>query len=156
MSVPYPRVAAPADGDEPSDIDLIARVRAGSSEAYGLLYERHLASARNLARQLSRSTADVDDLVAEAFAKVFATLRAGGGPTTAFRAYLLTTKRRGSFCSSCSRAQQVGRRAGQGAGAGTRQALAGGRHARRRAPVASGSLRRDRRAGAQRWRRRRR
>ena len=93
MSVPYPRVVEPADAGQPSDIDLMARVRAGSGESFGLLYERHLGAARRLARQLSRSSADVDDLVAEAFAKVFATMRAGGGPTTAFRAYLLTTMR---------------------------------------------------------------
>ena len=34
-----------------------------------------------------------DDLVAEAFAKVLDTLRSGGGPDLAFRAYLLTTLR---------------------------------------------------------------
>ncbi len=96
MSVPYPRVDRLADSDEPSDIDLIARVRAGSSDAYSLLYQRHLRSARGLAWQLSRSATDVDDLVADAFAKVFATLRAGGGPTTAFRAYLLTSIRNSS------------------------------------------------------------
>ena len=37
MSVPYPRVVEPADAGEPCDIDLMARVRAGSGETFGLL-----------------------------------------------------------------------------------------------------------------------
>ncbi len=77
----------------PSDARLIAAVRAGSTEAYGLLYRRHAQAAYNLARQLTRSVAERDDLVAEAFAKVLDTLRGGGGPDVAFRAYLLTTLR---------------------------------------------------------------
>ena len=51
------------------------------------------AAAYNLARQLSRSTAESDDLVSEAFSRVLDTLRAGRGPDSAFRAYLLTTLR---------------------------------------------------------------
>ena len=73
--------------------DLIAAVRAGDGDAFGHLYRRHVAAAHNLARQLTRSTAERDDLVAEAFAKVLDTMRAGGGPDIAFRAYLLTTLR---------------------------------------------------------------
>ncbi|HZB48359.1 MAG TPA: sigma-70 family RNA polymerase sigma factor, partial [Mycobacteriales bacterium] len=92
MSVPLQRVEL--DGlDGPSDARLIADVRAGDREAYGLLYRRHASAAYNLARQLTRSVAERDDLVAEAFAKVLDTLRAGGGPDIAFRAYLLTTLR---------------------------------------------------------------
>ena len=61
--------------------------------AYGQLWERHADAARNLARQLTRSDADTDDLVAEAFARVLDVLQSGGGPDTAFRPYLLTTVR---------------------------------------------------------------
>ncbi|HEY2176836.1 MAG TPA: sigma-70 family RNA polymerase sigma factor, partial [Mycobacteriales bacterium] len=64
-----------------------------TSAAYGQLWERHADAARNLARQLTRSDADTDDLVAEAFARVLDVLRSGGGPETAFRPYLLTTVR---------------------------------------------------------------
>ena len=76
-----------------SDSDLLAAVRAGDTAAYGTLYQRHHAAARQLAYGLSRDPADADDLVAETFAKVFATLRAGRGPLVAFRAYLNTTMR---------------------------------------------------------------
>lgn len=76
-----------------SDAELISSVREGRIEAYGTLYERHLASAYRLARQLTRSASESDDLVSEAFAKVLDVLRAGKGPDSAFRAYLLTTLR---------------------------------------------------------------
>jgi RNA polymerase sigma factor (sigma-70 family) len=46
-----------------------------------------------MAKQVASTPADVDDLVAEAFANVLDVLRRGGGPDTAFRAYLLTTIR---------------------------------------------------------------
>ncbi|MEV4415322.1 sigma-70 family RNA polymerase sigma factor [Catellatospora sp. NPDC049609] len=76
-----------------SDPQLISLVRGGDTDAFGLLYERHLESARRLARVLSDGQADADDLIADTFAKVFAMLRSGGGPDNAFRAYLLTTMR---------------------------------------------------------------
>ncbi|MCA1655557.1 MAG: sigma-70 family RNA polymerase sigma factor, partial [Pseudonocardiaceae bacterium] len=87
----------PADLEGPSDAELIEAVREGTVSAYGSLYERHVASAHNLARQLSRSPAEADDLVSEAFAKVLATLRAGRGPDSAFRAYLLTALRHTAY-----------------------------------------------------------
>jgi RNA polymerase sigma factor (sigma-70 family) len=81
----------------PSDAELIESVRAGDTAAYGSLYERHVGAAYNLARQLTRSTAEMDDLVAEAFAKVLDTLRDGRGPDSAFRAYLLTALRHTAY-----------------------------------------------------------
>ncbi len=87
----------PADVDGPSDAELIEAVRGGTVSAYGSLYERHVASAYNLARQLSRSPAEADDLVSEAFAKVLDTLRGGRGPDSAFRAYLLTALRHTAY-----------------------------------------------------------
>lgn len=86
--------------DGPGDPDLIATVRAGASgaqAAFGTLYERHVVSARNLARQLTRDSAAADDLVADAFAKVLDALRLGGGPDAAFRTYLLTTLRNAAY-----------------------------------------------------------
>lgn len=80
---------------EPSDHDLLETVRAGgggAADAYALLYQRHVAAANNLARQVSQSAAEVDDLVAEAFERVLALLRQGRGPTEAL-AYLLTAIR---------------------------------------------------------------
>ncbi len=59
-----------------------------------MLYERHSAAARGLARQIVRDQADVDDVVAETFARVLSALKRGIGPTEAFRPYLLTAARR--------------------------------------------------------------
>jgi RNA polymerase sigma factor (sigma-70 family) len=78
------------------DIDeanLLAAVRAGDTSAYGSLYRRHVQAARRLAYALARDRAEADDLVAETFAKILATICRGHGPQQAFRAYLLTTLR---------------------------------------------------------------
>lgn len=82
----------PADAPD-SDTELLAAVRGGDTAAFGTLYERHRAAARHLAYGLTSDPADAEDLVAETFAKVFASLRAGRGPLVAFRAYLHTTMR---------------------------------------------------------------
>ncbi|WP_346051855.1 sigma-70 family RNA polymerase sigma factor, partial [Amycolatopsis dongchuanensis] len=87
----------PAGFDEKSDAELITAVRNGDLTAYGALYERHVGAAYNLARQLARSKAESDDLVSDAFAKVLDTLRAGKGPDSAFRAYLLTALRHTAY-----------------------------------------------------------
>ena len=79
--------------DAPSDAELITRVRGGDVDAYGQLFERHVDSARRLARQLVRGP-DSEDLVSDAFTKVMGALQGGGGPDIAFRAYLLTSVRR--------------------------------------------------------------
>ena len=64
--------------------------RAGKS--YGELYVEYAPVARRLA--LSMVPPDVaDDIVAEAFARVLAAIRAGGGPNHAFRGYLLAAVR---------------------------------------------------------------
>ncbi|MFD0923565.1 sigma-70 family RNA polymerase sigma factor, partial [Saccharopolyspora rosea] len=87
----------PAEMQGPGDAELIEAVRNGSSEAYAQLYERHVSAAYNMARQVAKSPAEADDLVSEAFAKVLDTLRAGRGPDTAFRAYLLTALRHTAY-----------------------------------------------------------
>ena len=55
------------------------------------------ALARAAARSLTRSTADADDAVAEAFARVLAVMRRGGGPEVAMRPYLMTVVRNVCF-----------------------------------------------------------
>ncbi|MFC6092585.1 sigma-70 family RNA polymerase sigma factor [Saccharothrix lopnurensis] len=72
-------------------------MRGGAVRSYGQLYSRHVAAARNLARQLSRSPVEADDLVSDAFAKVLLVLRGGRGPDEAFRPYLLTTLRHTAY-----------------------------------------------------------
>jgi RNA polymerase sigma factor (sigma-70 family) len=92
---PQPRPLDDPDGC--TDAELIAAVRAGDRAAYAELYRRHEGAARRTARQLTASPHDVDDLVAEAFARVFDMLSSGRGPDSAFRAYLLTAVRNGRY-----------------------------------------------------------
>lgn len=87
-----------ARGDEqpagPSDATLLEQVRTGDADAYGQLYLRHEPAASSLARYLTRSKHEADDVVADAFARVLRAIRGGAGPTEAFRPYLLTAVRR--------------------------------------------------------------
>ena len=85
--------AALQRAEAPADAELISAVRGGEVDAYGELFDRHVAAARRLARQLV-PPADAEDLVSEAFAKVLSLLQRGAGPDLAFRAYLLTAIRR--------------------------------------------------------------
>jgi RNA polymerase sigma factor (sigma-70 family) len=80
--------------DGPSDALLLERVRAGDSGAYGELYVRHEPAATSLARYLTRSNHEADDVVADAFARVLRAIKGGAGPTESFRPYLLTAVRR--------------------------------------------------------------
>ncbi|QTX03943.1 sigma-70 family RNA polymerase sigma factor [Agromyces archimandritae] len=74
-----------------SDRELLSRTRAGDRDAYGELWRRHAASGRTVAR--SYSSLDADDVVAEAFTRIYQTLLSGRGPRDAFRPYLFTTIR---------------------------------------------------------------
>ena len=90
-------VFAPAWDEAATDPILIAAVRGGDYPAFGILFSRHGAAARTVARQYIADASDVEDVVAEAFAKVFEVLQRGGGPDVAFRAYLFTVVRRLSY-----------------------------------------------------------
>jgi RNA polymerase sigma factor (sigma-70 family) len=86
------------DTDPRDDTELIKAVRAAdtpadAADAYATLYRRHVDAAYRMATQVANTPADRDDYVSEAFARVLNTLRAGKGPDTAFRAYLLTALR---------------------------------------------------------------
>ncbi|HEY8544109.1 MAG TPA: sigma-70 family RNA polymerase sigma factor [Acidimicrobiales bacterium] len=74
-------------------MELLEQVRKGDEAAFTELFARHRAVARRVALTY-RCPGDPDDLVNEAFEKVFAAVRRGHGPTDAFRAYLLVTMRR--------------------------------------------------------------
>ncbi|HEX6356167.1 sigma-70 family RNA polymerase sigma factor [Actinophytocola sp.] len=88
------------DLDRKSDAELIAAVRGGDSEAYGVLYERHLHAAKRAASCLSNTAAEREDLVADAFTRVLRVLRDGRGPNEEFRAYLLVTMRNAAISGS--------------------------------------------------------
>ena len=75
-----------------SDAELIDRARSGDTRAFGELWRRHYRSAARVARQFT-SSIDADDLVSEAYARIYQRVLAGGGPTGAFRPYLYTTIR---------------------------------------------------------------
>lgn len=75
------------------DAKLLNLVRAGDSGAFVVLRQRHEQAARRLARELVGSAAEVDDLIAQTFAHVLDVTSHGGGPTDAFRPYLLTALR---------------------------------------------------------------
>jgi RNA polymerase sigma factor (sigma-70 family) len=60
--------------------------------AFASLYVQHLPAARRTALALVPPDA-ADDIVAEAFTRVLAACAAGGGPSGAFRPYLLATVR---------------------------------------------------------------
>jgi RNA polymerase sigma factor (sigma-70 family) len=90
-----------------SDAELIEIARSGDSRAFGELWRRHYRSAARVARQFT-SSIDADDLVSEAYARIYQRVLAGGGPTGAFRPYLYTTIRNlASSWGAASRDVQV-------------------------------------------------
>ncbi|MDL9978964.1 sigma-70 family RNA polymerase sigma factor [Microbacterium sp. ASV49] len=91
MSPDDTRSAAP-DLTEMSDGDLVLRSRSGDTAAFGELWRRHYRSGIVAAQSIT-SSIDADDLVQEAYARIFQAIKRGGGPTGAFRAYLFTSIR---------------------------------------------------------------
>lgn len=76
-----------------SDTELLQSAREGNQTALTELYIRHRGAARRVALAC-RNAGDPDDLVNDAFEKVFGAIRRESGPTEAFRAYLFVTIRR--------------------------------------------------------------
>lgn len=77
-----------------ADPDLVDRVRTGDADCFAELYRRHRPMAGRVARRAGVSLHDVDDVVAEAFAKVLRAVRGGRGPTENFTGYLATAVKR--------------------------------------------------------------
>ena len=71
---------------------LLELTRDGMAEAFGELWSRHSGAVVAAAR--ASTGYDPQDLMQEAFAKVFASIKAGGQLPIAFRAYVATTARR--------------------------------------------------------------
>jgi RNA polymerase sigma factor (sigma-70 family) len=86
-----------------SDEALLAATRVGDDLAFAELYERHASAARAVARGLVPSS-DVDDVVADAYANILATIQRGAGPELAFRPYLLVSVRNTCYRRSKRRA----------------------------------------------------
>ena len=79
------------DFGELSDAELVRATRLGSRRAYAALWKRHSVSALKYAKTLTAS--DADDVVSEAFLKVYAAIRAGRGPEDDFRYYMRSAVR---------------------------------------------------------------
>ena len=75
-----------------SDESLVLLARAGDRNAFAELWQRHARSGMRVARQFT-SSSDADDLVSEAYVRIYQRVLAGGGPEGAFRPYLYTTIR---------------------------------------------------------------
>ncbi|TXK16019.1 sigma-70 family RNA polymerase sigma factor [Microbacterium wangchenii] len=84
--------AVEKDGPEPSDAELLDRSRADDPEAFAELWRRHHRSGITVARSVTQRF-EADDLVQEAFSRIYHSVRRGGGPTGSFRAYLFTSIR---------------------------------------------------------------
>lgn len=80
------------DATEAADADLVLRSRSGDADAFGELWRRHYRSGVVVARSVTGAI-DPDDLVQEAYARIFQAIRRGGGPSGSFRAYLFTVIR---------------------------------------------------------------
>ncbi len=75
-----------------SDAELITRVRGGETDAFAELWRRHYRPAHRAAALVAR-WADPDDLLSEAYLRVYQQIIAGGGPHSAFRPYLYSVIR---------------------------------------------------------------
>lgn len=80
------------DHEASADADLVLRARSGNADAFGELWRRHYASGMTVARSIT-SSIDPDDLVQEAYARIYQAILKGGGPNGSFRAYLFTSIR---------------------------------------------------------------
>lgn len=83
-------VQATATLESAPDAVLIERARTSDPDAIEVLWRRHRPAAVRFAYGLVGPT-DAEDLVSEAFANIYQTLRNGGGPDALFRPYLFTS-----------------------------------------------------------------
>jgi len=75
------------DWQEASDAELLELCRGGETEAFAVVWERHRHAAKAAARGIA-PTLDPDDIVSDAYLKIFELTLQGGGPRGAFRPYL--------------------------------------------------------------------
>jgi RNA polymerase sigma factor (sigma-70 family) len=78
------------------DLQFVFTSAVALATAFGALYTRHAAAARALARQYVKP-GDAEDVVADAFSKLYEMLRRGAGPDSGFRTYLYTVVRHRAY-----------------------------------------------------------
>ncbi|MFI6426239.1 RNA polymerase sigma factor [Promicromonospora sp. NPDC050880] len=84
---------AAGEPEEPGDVELFGRARAGDTLAIDLVWRRHYPYAVKVARRYTRNPADADDLAAEAFVRILSLLREGRGPREHGKTYVARTVR---------------------------------------------------------------
>ena len=90
--------------DVMDDVALLLAVRAGDADASAELWHRCVGDARRFARSLVRDS-DVDDVVAEAFAKMLRALKSDRGPVDHPARYLMVAVRTTAFTMTSKQAR---------------------------------------------------
>ncbi|SDB96435.1 RNA polymerase sigma factor, sigma-70 family [Sanguibacter gelidistatuariae] len=85
-------VSLAAGENDLGDEGLIEESRAGSTAAFEELWRRHSAAGRRVAARFTQAS-DPDDLVQEAYLRIYSAIQKGKGPDAAFRPYLYQTIR---------------------------------------------------------------
>lgn len=74
-----------------SDLDLVQDLRAGKNDSAEELLSRYQHRALHVAKRVLGDSVEVENVVSEAFTRVFEAIRRGGGPTEFFGAYVSKT-----------------------------------------------------------------
>ena len=72
-----PQIAVPAP---PTDIEIVARIRAGDDAAFALLMRRYNRRLYRIARGIVRDDAEAEDVLQETYVRAFAALHRFAGP----------------------------------------------------------------------------
>lgn len=96
-NAPASHDAVDASDATTTDAQLLDATRCGSTEAFGELFVRYQHIAVKVARRAGVRPGDVDDVVADAWARVLRAIDGGKGPTENFPGYLATAIRRVSW-----------------------------------------------------------
>lgn len=76
------------------DLELVAHVRAGDTDAFGVLVERHWPAVHSAAARHCGNRTDAEDIAVATFMRTLASIVRGHGPTACVRSYLIATSAR--------------------------------------------------------------